>query len=191
MQRFLKTQELAAAALFTALAFGLLLLEFPVPSLFPPFLKFDLSDVAALIGGILLGPVAAVSIELGKNLLNLLFRSNSGGVGEAANFLAGSALVLPPVVLYRRTRSNAGLLAGMGLGILLMVAAACAANYYVILPLYLGSQVGATQRMAMLATIYIPFNLVKGTVACLVGFVLHLAMKNIYPLLLAGRRRKS
>ena len=52
-----KTHFIVCIAILGALSGVLMLLEFPLP-IAPPFYKVDLSDVAALIGGFGLGPMA-------------------------------------------------------------------------------------------------------------------------------------
>ena len=55
----------------------------PLPMLFPEFLKIDISDLTALLGGIALGPMAGVTIAFFKNLLQFITgMSTTGGVGE-------------------------------------------------------------------------------------------------------------
>ena len=65
-------------------------ISIPLPMLFPDFLKIDISDLTALLGGVALGPMAGVTIALLKNLLQFVTgMSTTGGVGEFANFLIG------------------------------------------------------------------------------------------------------
>ena len=45
-------------------------IQFPIP-VAPPFMKVDLADVPALIGGFSMGPLYGVLIQLIKNILNL------------------------------------------------------------------------------------------------------------------------
>lgn len=77
--------------MLAAIGMVLMLVDFPLP-LFPSFLQIDLSDVPAVIGAFSLGPAAGVVIELLKNLLKLIVGSNTGGVGELANFLVGPVM---------------------------------------------------------------------------------------------------
>ena len=68
------------------------ILEFPIPFM-PPFLKFDFSTLPALIGGFAYGPVTGIAIAFIKAALHLL-RTDTGGVGELADFLASGHLYL-------------------------------------------------------------------------------------------------
>ena len=65
--------------------------KIPLPMLFPDFLKIDISDLTALLGGVALGPMAGVTIALLKNLLQFVTgMSTTGGVGEFANFFSAT-----------------------------------------------------------------------------------------------------
>ena len=50
-------KTVAIVGIMSALAVGLMYLEFPITILFPQFLKFDFSDLPALITAFVLGPV--------------------------------------------------------------------------------------------------------------------------------------
>ena len=62
-------RTIAGIGVLSAAAFVLQMLEFPIP-LVPSFLKFDLSDLPALIGSYALGPISGILIELIKNLFH-------------------------------------------------------------------------------------------------------------------------
>jgi len=89
------TKVLTRIAILSAVAFILMLFEFPLPFI-PFFYKMDFSEAAVLIGGFAMGPGAAVVIEALKNLLYFwIHGSMTGGVGEIANFIVGCALCVP------------------------------------------------------------------------------------------------
>ena len=82
------------------------ILEFPIPFM-PPFLKFDFSTLPALIGGFAYGPVTGIAIAFIKAALHLL-RTDTGGVGELADFLASGSLVLVSSLIYKRIKTRKG-----------------------------------------------------------------------------------
>ena len=85
------TRRLVIIAMFSALSAILMLFELSLP-IAPSFLKFDISDLPAILGTFMMGPVAGIIIEALKNILKLLFRGTSTAfVGELANF-AGAAV---------------------------------------------------------------------------------------------------
>ncbi len=59
-------QGIVKIALLSAIAVVLTLVSMPIP-IFPAFLKIDLGDLPALIGGFALGPVAGIIVEFIKN----------------------------------------------------------------------------------------------------------------------------
>ncbi len=83
------------------------ILEFPIPFM-PPFLKFDFSTLPALIGGFAYGPVTGIAIAFIKAALHLL-RTDTGGVGELADFLASGSLVfVSSLIFYKRIKTRKG-----------------------------------------------------------------------------------
>ena len=85
------TRDLVIVGVFSALAYVLMLLESPG---YLGFLRIEFSDVPAILGGLGLGPAAGVFIELIKNIIKAL-STKTIGAGELANFVVGSAYVLP------------------------------------------------------------------------------------------------
>ena len=99
-----KLRILVGAAMLSAVAFVLQFFELPMP-LSPSFARMDFSDLPALIGAFAYGPLWGVVIEGVKNLLHLM-QSATGGIGELANFLIGSALVVPAGLIYSRNKTR-------------------------------------------------------------------------------------
>lgn len=123
-----------SVAVLSAISFALAFFEFPVP-LSPSFARMDLSDFPALVGAMTLGPWAGVAVELVKNLLGL-FSTGTGGVGELANFLMGSAMVFVAGTVYYKWGGKAWLACVLGSAAMAVVAAL--ANYFILLPLFEG-----------------------------------------------------
>ena len=61
-KKLLTTRNIAKIAILSAIAFVLMLIEFPLPFA-PSFYKLDFSEVAVLMGGFSMGPWAALAIE--------------------------------------------------------------------------------------------------------------------------------
>jgi riboflavin transporter FmnP len=191
-----KTKVLVKAALLTIIAVVLQALEFLIPFLpfVPPFLKFELSDIPAILGAFALGPAAGVSIELVKNIIHFVLGLNpTGGVGELANFLIGSAMVIPAGLIYMKHKSKKSALIGMLAGIVCMVIVGAVFNYYVLLPFYgkvmpiqaiIDMSAAANPLIVDMKTLVlygvIPFNLIKGI---LISIVTLLIYKRISPIL--------
>ena len=190
------TKVLTRIAILSAVAFILMLFEFPLPFI-PFFYKMDFSEAAVLIGGFAMGPGAAVVIEALKNLLYFwIHGSMTGGVGEIANFIVGCALCVPASFIYYKQKSKKNAEKGMLFGSMLMIVAGVLANYYILLPLFakindnysadnivaLGNAlIPAIHNMfdfVLLATA--PFNAIKAALVCAVTMIVY---KRISPIL--------
>lgn len=171
--------KLIKISLMGVIAFIIMFIEFAIP-IFPAFLKIDLSDIPAIMTGFALGPVAGVAVELVKNVLHLL-RTSTGGVGELANFLVGSAFVFPAAYLYSKKKDKKTAIIGMIVGIISMAVVGALANYYILLPFYttfmpmeaiIGMAAAVNSLIVDLKTLIlyaiIPFNLVKGIILTLI-----------------------
>lgn len=129
-------KELVKISMLTAVAVALMYLEIPL-AFFPAFLKIDLSDLPALVGGFAMGPLASILIELVKNIIHFIIKNDgTGGVGNLANFAVGIAFVVPASMVYFKMKSKKGALIGMGVGIAAMIIIASIVNYYILIPLY-------------------------------------------------------
>ena len=99
MQRNDRVRTLTYMALFAAISTLLMYIEMPLPFL-PPFLKLDISGAPILLAAFLFGPWQAVGITLVKDLVHLL-STQTGGVGELADFLMLASFALLCGYLYR------------------------------------------------------------------------------------------
>ena len=173
---------ITVTAILSSISAVLMMFSFPLP-FFPPFIKFDISDFPALIGAFALGPMAGCAIELVKNLLHLTDTS-SAGIGELANFIIGSAFVIPAGIIYKYNKTRIGALLGMVAGVVCMAIIGALANYYILFPFYktimpLEKIIGMTQKFIpsvdslWKVTLFsiVPFNLLKGTILSLLAFL--------------------
>jgi len=175
---------LTFAAMLSAVSAALMYLETPLPFL-PPFLKLDLSNVPLHIGAFIMGPVPAVLMTLVKDAVHLL-GSSSGGVGELADLLMTSSLLIPASLIYRYNRTRRGAVIGCAAGICGMVVASALANAYILLPFYsnimpldeiFAASSAANPAIDGLGTYLlfgvVPFNLIKGFVICGITMVVY------------------
>ncbi|MBO4252070.1 MAG: ECF transporter S component [Clostridia bacterium] len=169
MQRSV-TQKIVGIALFSALSFVVSLLEFPI---FPAasFLKLDFSAVFTLLGGFMYGPIAGIIICAVKELIRFIFGSSTGGVGEIANFLVITSLVIIPTVAYRFKKGLPVVIITLVLGVLTMTAVALMSNRFIMFPLYMGE--GAAAAFNGLWYYVLFFNLIKGFAVSLIVFLLY------------------
>lgn len=173
-----KLQLVTKIGILSALAFLLYLVEFPLP-LFPPFLKIDLGDLPAIIGAFALGPWVGVMIELIKNILHLIIRSSTGGIGELGNFLTGSAYVLVAASIYHRNKSKKTAIFGLTTGTIVMAVAMCFFNFFILIPVFTNSPI-SMENIPLILTAILPFNLLKGVILSVITLMLY---KSLSPIL--------
>lgn len=191
-----KTRTLVEIGMLGAISAILMLFEFPLPFIAPPFYEIDLSEVAVLVGAFALGPAAGALIELIKILLNLLLNgTQTAFVGEIGNYIIGCSFILPAALIYKRHKSKKNAILAMITGTIFMTIAGCFINAYVLLPAYstafgmsldgiiqLGTAVNKNIHdvvtFAVLAVA--PFNLLKGIVVSLITALIY---KHISPIL--------
>lgn len=166
------TNKMIKISLLSAVALILMYIDFPILPMFP-WLKIDLSDVPALLGAFGFGPLAGVLIELIKNLLIVLVKGTQTGlVGETANFLVGVALILPASLVYKRNRNKKGAILGMLLGALCMEVGAIVANIYFLLPAY-GMQMSQADSIKYITMGLLPFNGIKALIVSVATYIVY------------------
>lgn len=181
------------ATLLGAIGFILGFLETPL-FIFPDFYKIDISEITTIISGFALGPVFAVVTAAIKNMLGL-FTTTTGGVGQLANFLVGSAFAVPAALIYRRKKNIAHAITGLVVGTLGMMLMGLVMNKYVLLPFYanvmkfpLEAIIGLANKLnaqvtdlnSFLIWVVAPFNLIKGAILSVIVLLIY---KKISPLL--------
>jgi riboflavin transporter len=175
-KKLFNVRNMVKMSVLSVLAFIIMIFNFPIAALFPTYLKVDFSDVFPMLGGFAMGPVAALVIQLLKNMLHLT-RTQTGGVGELSNFIVGSALVVPAALVYYRKRTLKYAVIGSIVGIISMICIAFLSNYFLILGLWGLPKAG---RMPALLGGILQFNAFKGTLVAIVTFILY---KRVSPIL--------
>lgn len=162
-------------SLLVAIAVVLMYFDFPVIPLFP-WLKIDLSEVPALMGGFAYGPVAGGAIVILKVLLRFLIKgTETGFIGELANIIVGLALVVPAAWIYNRNKSKKTAIIGMIIGGIVMELLGIVANVYFLLPAY-GMQMAPAELSQYVIVGLLPFN---GLKALIVGIITYLLYKKV------------
>lgn len=184
-----KVRTLAQIAMLGAVATVLMLFEFPIPFIAPPFYEMDFSEVPVLVGAFAMGPVAGIAIEAIKILLNFVINGTiTAGVGELANFIFGCAFLLPAALIYRSNKTRKNAIIGMAVGTVVMTVAACIMNALVLLPAYgaafgmpvdafvqMGTSINkAIDSLFTFAVLAVgPFNLIKGIAVSVVVLLIY------------------
>lgn len=192
MQKSINTKSIAVMGIMSAIGFILMVLEFPLPFIIPPFIKFDFSELPAIITAFALGPVQGIVVCLVKNLLHL-FITSTAGVGELSNFILGAIFVGSAGLIYKYKKNRTGALVGSLLGAVLMAVISIATNYFITYPFYTNFMpmegiIGAYQAilpaadslLKCLVIFNLPFNFVKGIIDAVICFVVY---KKLSPIL--------
>ena len=183
-----RIRRLCMGGMLGAVAFVLMYFSFSVPVL-SPFAEFDLSAIAELIGGFILGPIGAIEIIVVKILLKLVFKgTQSMMTGEIQNLLLSMSFVLPAAIWYRSHRTKKGALTGIILGAVCSIIVAIFTNIYIIFPFYIElygmNWEGIINMCAaanpwikdiptMIAFSIVPFNVVSRLVTSVLTFLLY------------------
>ena len=196
-RRRISAYSLAVAAMLSAIAFGLMFLDFPIPFLIPSFVQMDVSELPALLASFSLGPLYGVAVCLVKNLIHLLI-TTTGGAGELCNFLLGACFVLPAGLIYQKLKARKGALLGALVGAVIMGLLSIPLNYYISYPIYANFmpidailnmyqeiRPGVDGLLECLIIFNAPFTLLKGLLCTLLCFLIYKPL----PPILHGRRR--
>lgn len=132
--KFIKKMSLIA--ILAAVSFGLYYINFPIPFLFPGFLKVNFSNLPILIGGFTLGPVAGGAIVLIRFLIKLPL-SDTIFVGEIADLIIGFASVIPAAIIYKHNKSKKGAAMALIVSTLFWIASSMIANMFILIPAYI------------------------------------------------------
>lgn len=186
-------RRLVFTALMAALSIVLAteVLEFSVPVM-PGFIKFDFSDVPAMLASLTMGPVSGVAVCLIKNIFGCI-TSSTGFVGELSNFILGAALVLPAGIITHKSAKISRAVIGCLSGSVLMALMSFPSNYFVIYPIYtkfmpMDAIISAYQKILpgvtdlwqCLLIFNVPFTFVKGIAAAVFSIVLYKKLRPIF-----------
>ena len=161
-----KLNRLTATAIFTAIAY----LSMFLTPLRVDFLTFDIKDAVMTIGALYLGPLAGLAMAAATALLEMVTISQTGIDGMIMNFIGSAtyAVVASLIYTYRKSLKNAVI--GLISAVLAMTAVMLAANL-IITPGFKGVPVEAI--IAMIPTLLLPFNLLKGILNAAIVMLLY------------------
>ncbi|MBR5011605.1 MAG: ECF transporter S component [Clostridia bacterium] len=125
------------------------------------FLTFDLKDAFLAIIAFLYGPLYSIVSAILVAVLEFLSVSDTGIYGLIMNALSSAAFAGTCGAFYKYKRTFNGAVTGAIAAVLVMTAIMLVANWF-ITPYYMG--VARGQVAAMIPTLLLPFNLIKGVV---------------------------
>lgn len=158
--------RIAYMAIFTALAYVITFLEFPI---FPaaPFLKLDFANVFFMIEGFIFGPVEAI-VSIGIKELLCFADSQTGGVGEIANFLMSIAYVIAPSLGYRFLKGRKWVAVFLAIACALQMGIGMLVNRYINFPFF-----GMGDRFGEFWYWVLAFNAIKSVSISVAVFLIY------------------
>lgn len=170
-------KQLMQITLLSTVGALLMLWQLPYPG--AAWLKFDLSDIPALIGGCALGPWVGFAVVLFKSLIFLMLKFNTQElVGIPMSIISSGAMVLVTSFLYQRSKTQKNALYSVVLGIIALVLVMIPANYFV-LPFFMKmffpqARIFTPAEITyMILYFIIPFNAVKGILNGALTFLIY------------------
>jgi len=153
----MNVRTLVSLAMLTGIAYVVMLLSKILPQVYT-FLQLDVKDTVICIGGFVFGPLAAM-ISIVVALVEMFTVSDTGPIGFLMNVLATCAFSCTAAFVYKKMHTKKGAVIGLTLGTICLTAVMILWNY-LITPIYQGIPRDAI--VAMLPTVFLPFNVVKG-----------------------------
>jgi LPXTG-motif cell wall-anchored protein len=193
MNKKITTIVLVRSALLGAIGSVLMQFSLTLP-IFPGFLSLDLGNLPPLIAAITTGPLAGFLSMLIKNLLDpIIFGTNTGGIGNFANFLMGVALVVPIGFVFKKYKNIPGYLVGGAAGVVCTAIVAAFVNYFILIPLFARIFIpmetiisvanavndNVDSMFTLIIFAIVPFNLLKGVIVVAVGFLIYLPLRPV------------
>ncbi len=150
-----KLNRIAATSIFAAIAYlSMFLTPFRVD-----FLTFDIKDAVMTIGALYLGPLAGLAMSAVTSLLEMFTISQTGIDGMIMNFVGSATYTVVAALIYTYRKNLKNAVLGLVAATLSMTAVMLAANL-IITPGFKGVPLEAV--IAMIPTLLLPFNLLKG-----------------------------
>lgn len=188
-EKVFTTRKVAMIGMFSAVAGIMMLFEFPLPMIAPPFYELDLSELPVLICGFAFGPVAGVVTEFLKIMIKLFLKSTSTAfVGDLANFAVGCTMILPATILYHLKKSKTSAVISCIVGTICMAVFGTAFNAIYLIPAFsklyqipldaiiaMGTAINAsiTDIITFVIICVGPLNIIKGTVVSVITILVY------------------
>lgn len=153
-----RTKHLTTLGMMAAMACLVMLIRIPVMPA-AAFLTYDPKDVIIVIGGFMFGPLAAVTLAAISALVEMVTVSETGWWGFLMNFISSVAFAVPAAVIYKFRRTLAGAVAGLAVGLVVVVPTMLLMNFLVV-PLFMPF-VTRSAVVGMLLPVFLPFNAIK------------------------------
>ncbi len=167
------TRQLVTMALMCAIGTLLSFLEFPLlPGV--TWLKFDASNMPAMVAGFAYGPAGGVAVGIVTAIIHGLLMADF--TGALMNILVVTCFVLPASLIYKKNRTYKFAILGLVLSIIAGILGSIIGNL-LLTPTWLGVPFEAV--VAMIIPVLIPFNALKGLLNAILTLIIYKSISNI------------
>ncbi|GLB46405.1 riboflavin transporter [Philodulcilactobacillus myokoensis] len=186
MENHFDVKQLVQLAILAAVSYVLMLIAIPIIPV-APYMKLDLSDLPILIGTMMMGISAGITIATVKSLLYWI---TIGGaslpslIGVFSSWAASIVLLLAVFFVLKSFKSHTRKLKWIMMIILATLALTIAMsllNLYVVTPLYI-NMIGLKLSFSvpkLVAIAVIPFNIIKGIVIGIIFAIIYPQLSKI------------
>ena len=167
------TRQLVTMALMCAIGTLLSFIEFPLlPGV--TWLKFDASNMPAMVAGFAYGPAGGVAVGIVTTIIHGLLMADF--TGALMNILVVTCFVLPAALIYKKKRTYKFAIIGLVFSIIAGVIGSIIGNL-LLTPSWLGVPFDAV--VALIIPVLIPFNLLKGLLNSVITLIVYKSISNI------------
>lgn len=167
------TRQLVTMALMCAIGTLLSFIEFPLlPGV--TWLKFDASNMPAMVAGFAYGPAGGVAVGIVTAIIHGLLMADF--TGALMNILVVTCFVLPAALIYKKKRTYKLAIIGLVFSIIAGVIGSIIGNL-LLTPSWLGVPFDAV--VALIIPVLIPFNLLKGLLNSVITLIVYKSISNI------------
>ncbi len=162
-------KQITITAMLCAIAYVAVLLSRFIPNV-AGFLSYEPKDTIIAIGGFVFGPLTSLIISVIVSFVEMITISSTGPYGFIMNVISTCAFTIPAALIYKHRKTLGGAVLGLAAGLVAMTIAMLLWNY-IITPNYM--HVDRSVVAAMLPTVFLPFNLIKGGINAALTLVLY------------------
>ncbi|MCL2631055.1 MAG: ECF transporter S component [Firmicutes bacterium] len=164
-----RTKRITVIGMLCALAYIMVVVTAGLPKM-SGFLSYEPKDVIIAFGGFIYGPLSAVIISVIVSFIEMFTVSTTGWWGLLMNIISSCSFIVPASIIYKRKRDIWGAVIGLSVGVVLMTGVMLLWNYLIV-PIYM--KVPREVVAGMLATVFLPFNLLKGSLNASLAILLY------------------
>ena len=167
------TKQMVTMALLCAISALLQFIQIPLlPA--APFLQYDASLMAAMVGGFAYGPVSGVVIGTIATVIHALITGD--WVGALMNMVACLTFILPAALIYKKMHTMKGAVIGLAASVACVVLGSVFSNLTIGVWFWYGS---VDYIMPLMLPAVLPFNFIKALLNSALTILVYKAISNM------------